>query len=114
MCGVDSIGVDMQTVKMSKMPDYDLRTCRKIMGGFVEFQPDTHVVLTDDHDEKSFELITCDLYDDGFVSQYGITIDNVYMIQNAHKYPYPSKCLYQLWVLLGDVVVDDINNFWHE
>ena len=114
MCGVDSIGVDMQTVKMSKMPGFDMKACQKIMGGFVEFQPDTHVVLVDSDDNKAFELIICDLYDEDFVSPYGVTIDNIFMIQNAYKYPYHDKCLYQMWVLLEDVVMKDINNLWYD
>ena len=114
MCGVDFIGTDMQKVTMSKMPGYDQKACEKIMGGFLEFQPGIHVVLTDDQDEKNFELIVCDLYDEDYVSPWGVTIDNVYVIQNAYKYPYHDRCLYQLWVLLEDVVIDDINNFWND
>lgn len=114
MCGVDSVGVDMQTVNMSKMPNYDMQTCKKIVGGFLEFQPDSHVVLIGEDDQKGFELVLCDLFDNDFVSQYGVTIDNVFMIQNAYNYPQPNKCLYQMWVLLEDVVMKDINNFWHE
>lgn len=107
MCGVDMIGVDMQTVKMSKMTGYNLQFCRKIMGGFIKFQPDIHVVLLDDHHEKNFECVMVYLFDQDQ------QIDNTYMIQNAYNYPDTGKCLYQLWVLSHKLTIKDINNLWN-
>ena len=111
MCGVDLIGVDMQTVKMSKMPGYDHKFCQKIMGGFLEFQPDIHVVLMDDEQGKSFECVFIHLHDQHSDEQY--YINNVYMIQNAYHYPQHDKCLYQLWNIHHSHTVKDINTFWN-
>ena len=112
MCGVDLIGVDMQTIKMSKMPGYDLKFCQKIMGGFMEFQPDIHVVLTDDDNQKAFECVFTHL--SGKFKDKDYYVDNVYMIQNAYNYPQDGKCLYQVWNIHHKHTVRNINTFWND
>ena len=112
MCGADAIGVDMQTVKMSKMTGWEQPACEKIVGGFLKFQPGVHVVLLNDYDHKNFECVFVYLDDQHTDKPYGLS--NMYMIQNAYDYPSYGKCLYQFWMLPNCDDMNNIHDFWYE
>ena len=109
-CGVDNIGVNIETVKMSTMFN-DSKYLSRVVGGMKKFQPDINVLLLDDDTDILFQCIIYELRS-YFPNDTIPLLDGMYMIQNACKYPSPDKCLYQIWELQQDTSIKDINTLW--
>lgn len=106
MCGVDAIGADIETIKMTRMFN-EIGYLKRVMGGMKQVKPGVHILLTDESSNTEAEcfITYLDNQDD---------VKGTYMIQNIHNYPEAGKCLYQFWKFNTNLPDIDINNIYND
>lgn len=88
---------------------HDIHYCARVLGGMEHFDPDTQVVLCDEHQSKMFECVYT-----WFVDDVDQQLNGLYFVQNAYKYPTDDQCLYQVWTTRESVDPTQVNSFWRE
>lgn len=111
-CGTDRIGVNIQTVKMSRL-GHDMKYCQRVVGAMLRQKPSVHSVLLSDDDQKSFECVIGGVITYAHKEKIPL-IQGWFMFQTAFNYPRPSIALYQIWELTGKPNYDSLNNLWKD
>ena len=110
-CGADSIGKNIQQVKMARLGN-DEKVCQRIVGSMLKHKPHIRVLLEDDEGGTLFECILTRLQD--YFTKPSLLLNGNFFFQLAHHYPKPDMCLYQIWECREDVAIQDINTFWRQ
>lgn len=105
LSGLDQKNTDIESIKFTKNPSYNLKYYQKIVGGIKNEKPSIKIEALDQeglHAECYVTHLSCDKY-----------INNPFFTQNVMNWGGSPKTCYQIWKL-KETSLKNINNFWKE
>ena len=104
ICGVDKPGTALDSIKMTKNPNYGLDYYKKIVGGLMKFDPNIYVCAINEQNNLLAEMFLTRLNDKK-------TINNVFLMQNVYNWEGTNLFCAQVWKLKNNDLLD-LNNYW--
>jgi len=103
LIGVDAPNKDIESIKMTKNPEFSTLYYKRIIGGIKYVKP---IISVNSFVDKKINA-SCDIY---YLNNYE-DIEDFYMVQKVGGWQGTSQCCHQVWKLLKENIFD-INEHW--